>query len=150
MNNYCKKAVLSFLLILMICMAYAQKPEVFSQDDKAIKGYDPVAYFTHSKPIMGKDELKFSHDGANWYFSSQKNLDLFKSNPSKYMPQYGGYCAFGLAAGYKAPISPDAWKVVDDKLYLNYNKKVQADWMADEAEMIKKADKNWPTVKKDK
>lgn len=150
MNNYFKKTSLSIVLMLLICVAFAQKPEVFSQDDKAIKGYDPVAYFTDSKPVKGKDEFKFTHARANWYFSSQKNLDLFKSNPSKYMPQYGGYCAFGLAGGYKAPISPDAWTIVEDKLYLNYNKKVQVDWNADQAEMIKKADKNWPTVKKEK
>ncbi|WP_223275908.1 YHS domain-containing (seleno)protein [Algoriphagus aquimarinus] len=150
MNNYCKKASFSFVLMLLIFKAYAQKAEVFSQNDKAIKGYDPVAYFTDSKPVVGEKEFKLSHDGANWYFSSQKNLDLFKSNPSKYMPQYGGYCAFGLAGGYKAPISPDAWTIVDDKLYLNYNKKVQVDWNADQAEMIKKADKNWPNVKKEK
>lgn len=150
MNNLLRKAGLSFVLLLLICSAYAQKPEVFSQNDKAIKGYDPVAYFTDSKPVQGKEEFKLSYAGANWFFSSQKNLELFKSNPSKYMPQYGGYCAFGLAGGYKAPISPDAWTIVDNKLYLNYNKKVQEDWTADRAEMIKKADKNWPTVKKDK
>lgn len=150
MNIYLKNVSLSFVLMLTMCVAYAQKPEVFSENNKAIKGYDPVAYFAEAAPMMGKEEFKLTHDGANWYFSSQKNLDLFKSNPSKYMPQYGGYCAFGLAAGYKAPISPDAWKIVDDKLYLNYNKKVQTDWMADQAEMIKKADENWPTVKKDK
>lgn len=150
MNNYFKKASFSFVLMLLVFTAYAQKAEVFSQNDKAIKGYDPVAYFTDSQPLMGKDEFKYSQDGANWYFSSQKNLDLFKSNPSKYMPQYGGYCAFGLAGGYKAPISPDAWTIVNDKLYLNYNKKVQIDWIKDQTEMIKNADKNWPAVKKDK
>ncbi|SFT89650.1 YHS domain-containing protein [Algoriphagus locisalis] len=150
MNNYFIKASLIFVLMTLISVSYAQKAEVFSQNDKAIKGYDPVAYFTDSKPVLGKDEFKFTQNGANWYFSSKENLELFKANPSKYMPQYGGYCAFGLAGGYKAPISPDAWTIVDDKLYLNYNKKVQTDWTADRAEMIKKADKNWPTVKKDK
>lgn len=150
MNICCKKTVLSFLLILMICMAHAQQPEVFSKGNKAIRGYDPVAYFTDSKPMMGLDQFKLSYEGANWYFSSQKNLDLFQSNLSKYMPKYGGYCAFGLAGGYKAPVSPDAWKIVDDKLYLNYSKKVQEDWLADQAEMIKKADENWPIVKRDK
>lgn len=137
-------------MVLLAFMAFAQKPEVFSQNNKAIKGYDPVAYFSDSMPMMGLDQFKLGYEGANWYFSSQKNLDLFKSNPTNYMPQYGGYCAFGLAGGYKAPISPDAWAIVDNKLYLNYNKKVQEDWLADQAEMIKKADENWPKVKKDK
>jgi YHS domain-containing protein len=150
MIDFVRKVGLSLVLALVISLALAQKPEVFSQNDKAIIGYDPVAYFTDSKPVMGKEEFKIAYAGANWYFSSEKNLELFKSNPSKYMPQYGGYCAFGLAGGYKAPISPDAWTIVDDKLYLNYNKKIQEDWTDDRAEMIKKADKNWPTVKKDK
>ncbi|WP_339752435.1 YHS domain-containing (seleno)protein [Algoriphagus aquimarinus] len=150
MNKYLKRVSLSIVLLLLIFTSYAQKADVFSQKDKAIKGYDPVAYFTDSKPVMGKDDIKFSYAGANWYFSSQKSLELFKSNPTKYMPQYGGYCAFGLAEGYKAPISPEAWTIVNDKLYLNYNKKVQADWNTDQAEMIKKADKNWPNVKKEK
>ena len=150
MINQVRKLGLSMVLVLLTTLAYAQKSEIFSQNDKAIKGYDPVAYFAESKPVMGKEEFKISVAGANWYFSSQKNLDLFKANPSKYMPQYGGYCAFGLAGGYKAPISPDAWTIVDDKLYLNYNKKIQAEWTEDRTEMIKKADKIWPTVKKDK
>ena len=150
MIDFVRKAGLSLVLTLVISLAFAQKPEVFSQNGKAIKGYDPVAYFTDSKPVMGKDEFKTAHAGATWYFSSQKNLELFKSNPAKYMPQYGGYCAFGLAGGYKAPISPDAWSIVGDKLYLNYNKKIQEEWTADRTEMIKKADNNWPTVKKDK
>ena len=150
MINQVRKLGLSMVLVLLTTLAYAQKSEIFSQNDKAIKGYDPVAYFTESKPVMGKEEFKIPVAGANWYFSSQKNLDLFKANPYKYMPQYGGYCAFGLAGGYKAPISPDAWTIVDDKLYLNYNKKIQAEWTEDRTEMIKKADKIWPTVKKDK
>lgn len=150
MSNISKKLSLSLFMVLLAFMAFAQKPEVFSQNNKAIKGYDPVAYFSDSMPMMGLDQFKLGYEGANWYFSSQKNLDLFKSNPTNYMPQYGGYCAFGLAGGYKAPISPDAWAIVDNKLYLNYNKKVQEDWLADQAEMIKKADENWPKVKKDK
>ncbi|PZX55595.1 YHS domain-containing protein [Algoriphagus chordae] len=149
MNDYIIKVMLSVVLMLLVAVAYAQKPEVFSKDEKAIEGYDPVSYFTDSKARLGKDKFTFVHAGANWYFSSEENLELFQSNPSKYMPQYGGYCAYGLASGYKAPISPQAWTIVDDKLYLNYNKKIQGDWLADQTEKIKKADENWPNVKND-
>tara|TARA_R110002020_G_scaffold140003_1_gene311187 strand:+ start:573 stop:1025 length:453 start_codon:yes stop_codon:yes gene_type:complete len=145
-----KKVNLFILFMLLANLACAQKPEVFVQEGKAIKGYDPVSYFTDSKPMKGDDEFTLTYKGANWYFSSQKNMELFKASPKKYMPQYGGYCAFGLAGGYKAPISPDAWTIVEDKLYLNYDKKVQEEWTADREEMIKKADKNWPVVKNDK
>lgn len=139
-------------LTLVLVMAtffysHAQKSEIFAPDNKAIKGYDPVAYFTKSQPVKGMETFKLNHGGVDWFFSSKENMDLFKANPDKYMPQYGGYCAFGLAGGYKAPISPTAWSIVDGKLYLNYNEKVQKDWSADTKGMIKKADQNWPQVK---
>ena len=127
-----------------------QEGEVFAPGNKAIRGYDPVAYFSEKKPVLGNEKFKFKHMGVDWYFSSQKNLDLFKSDPGKYMPQYGGYCAFGMAGGYKASVSPEAWTIVGGKLYLNYSKKVQEDWSKDIPGMIKKADQNWPTVKSSK
>lgn len=148
MMNAIKKLSLSLCLMLLVGYAVAQNAEVFSAHGHAIKGYDPVSYFTESKPVKGKEEFSYIYKGATWLFSSQKNMDLFKADPVKFMPQYGGYCAFGLAGGYKAPISPDAWSIVDGKLYLNYNQKVQKDWTADQEEMIKKADEHWPTVKK--
>jgi YHS domain-containing protein len=128
----------------------AQESEIFAPDKKAIKGYDPVDYFTKGEPTKGLQANKLSFAGADWYFSSNENLTLFKANPLKYMPQYGGYCAFGLAGGYKAPTSPTAWTIVNGRLYLNYSLKVQKDWSADQAEMISKADKNWPSVKSKK
>ncbi len=140
-----------FLLALAFfiqTVAFAQKPEVYLANGKAIGGYDPVAYFTEKKPVKGKDEFKSVYMEANWYFSSAANKKLFDANPQTYAPQYGGYCAFGVAGGYKAKISPDAWSVVDNKLYLNYNLNVQKDWLKDQNGMIKKADSNWTTVKK--
>ncbi|WP_192350428.1 YHS domain-containing (seleno)protein [Algoriphagus sp. Y33] len=129
-------------------VAFAQKPEVYLSDGKAIGGYDPVAYFTERKPVKGKEEFKSVYMNASWLFSSAANKKLFDANPQTYAPQYGGYCAFGVAGGYKAKISPDAWTVVDNKLYLNYNLNVQKDWLKDQNGMIKKADHNWTTVKK--
>ena len=129
-------------------VAFSQKSEVYLSDGKAIGGYDPVAYFTEKKPVKGKEEFKSVYMNASWLFSSAANKELFDANPQTYAPQYGGYCAFGVAGGYKAKISPDAWTVVDNKLYLNYNLNVQKDWLKDQDGMIKKADHNWTTVKK--
>jgi hypothetical protein len=84
---------------------------------------------------------------ADWYFSSRQNLDLFKASPDKYAPQYGGYCAYGCSRGYKASTEPDAWTIINNKLYLNYNTDVKETWLKDKANLIQKADKNWPSVK---
>jgi YHS domain-containing protein len=124
----------------------AQQSPVFIHGGKAIRGYDPVAYFVEGKPAIGKDSFTYSWNNANWYFSSQKNLELFKANPGKYAPQYGGYCAFGLSNGYKAPTDGDAWTIDHGKLYLNYNLDVRKEWDKERRSRIDKADKNWPSV----
>jgi YHS domain-containing protein len=141
--------LLSTIILLSLGQGYAQR-EVFIKSDAAIQGYDPVAYFKESKPVKGKTELSYTWKQAIWLFTSQQNLDDFKANPEKFAPQFGGYCAYGMAEGHKAPTSPDAWTVLDDKLYLNYNKNVQVLWNKDRSGNIEKALKNWPTVKNDK
>ena len=115
----------------------------------AIEGVDPVAYFTEGKPVEGKSE--FSHDwmDATWYFVSAENRDLFAADPDKYAPQYGGYCAWAVSQGYTAKIDPAAWEIVDDKLYLNYSKDVQAQWSQDIPGSIAKGDANWPKIRAD-
>jgi YHS domain-containing protein len=139
-----------FVLGMTLCMciaAIAQKSTVFIKNDAAINGYDAVAYFTESKPVKGSKQLSYRWMDADWYFSSRQNLDLFKATPDKYAPQYGGYCAYGCSRGYKASTEPDAWTIVNNKLYLNYNTDVQETWLKDKANFIQKADKNWPSVK---
>lgn len=130
--------------------AQAQKAEVFTGIVKgvAVGGYDPVAYFTAGKPIRGDKAITLEHNGAVWRFASEQNRDAFKADPSKYAPQYGGYCAWAVSQGYTAKGDPNAWKVVDGRLYLNYNEKVQATWNRNVAGNVSKADQNWPTVLK--
>jgi len=135
------------IALLLSANAFAQKSETFVPSGKAIRGYDPVAYFTESKPVQGSEKLVYNWNNADWYFSSQQNLELFKANPEKYAPQYGGYCAFGLSNGYKAPTDADAWTIDNGKLYLNYNKDVREEWNKERKQRIDKADKNWPDVK---
>jgi YHS domain-containing protein len=134
-------------ILFTILSVNAQKSAVFEKSDKAIRGYDPVAYFTEGKPVQGKEEFVYNWNNSNWYFSSQQNLNLFKTNPEKYAPQYGGYCAYGLSNGYKASTVPEAWTIVNGKLYLNYSLKVRNTWDKNRAERIANADKNWPQIK---
>ena len=139
--------IIAALIVLSMVQVQAQKSEVFAPSGKAIKGYDPVAFFKVSKPVMGADSLSYSWKGANWLFSNQQNLDSFKTNPEKYAPQYGGYCAYGTSAGHKAPTETDTWTIVNGKLYFNYNGKVKEVWMKNQPALIEKADQQWPGLK---
>ncbi len=120
--------------------------EFFERDGLAIGGHDVVAYFSGAAPVKGVAAFKAEFKGSTFLFASQANRDAFVADPAKYAPQYGGFCAFGLAGGYKAAIDPAAFSVVDGKLYLNYNRAVQKRWGADVPGFIAKADQNWPSV----
>jgi YHS domain-containing protein len=106
----------------------------------AIRGYDTVAYFTVGKPLEGKDEFTTQWSGATWKFANQEHLDLFTASPEKYAPQYGGYCAYGVAVESLVKIEPDLWHIIDDKLYLNFNQKFDNAWREDISGYIAKAD----------
>ena len=112
----------------------------------AIHGYDPVAYFTMGKPTKGVAQYALKWQGATWHFASAKHRDLFKANPEKYAPQFGGYCAYGLALGGVVPTKPDVWAVHNGKLYLNVHKKVQGFWNKDRDGFIRKAEGNQSKV----
>ncbi len=112
----------------------------------AISGYDPVAYFTANKAVRGDPAFTAQYAGATYRFASAADRDLFTADPARYVPQFGGFCAYGTAEGHKAPIDPEAFTIVDGKLYLNYNKEVWATFRQDTAGYISKAGANWPTV----
>lgn len=118
----------------------------YVEDGVAIKGADPVAYFNQGAFVQGESEFSYEWEGAAWHFSSAENRDLFISNPEQYAPQYGGYCAWAVSQGSTAPIDPNAWKIVEGKLYLNFNNNVQSRWEKDIPGNIAKADQNWPGV----
>lgn len=134
------------LLLILSSILYAQKSSIYTTKEGAIKGYDPVAYFVNAEPVKGKEAFTLKWMEADWYFSSQENLDAFKTNPEKYAPQFGGYCAFGVSKGALYKIEPDAWKIVDGKLYLNYSQGIQKKWEANQADFIEQAELNWPIV----
>jgi YHS domain-containing protein len=122
--------------------------DYFERGGVAIDGYDPVAYFTEQKPVKGSPEFQFVHRGSTFQFASDAHRHAFVADPEKYAPQYGGYCAYGMAKGYKAKIEPAAFTVVDGKLFLNYNDTVRAHWLSDISGYIRRADANWPEAMK--
>jgi YHS domain-containing protein len=142
--------VLQFTLVVLLLSVktFAQTVSYYTTAGTAIKGYDPVAYFTEQKAVAGKPDFSFEWSGSKWLFSSQANLERFKTDPQKYVPQYGGYCAYGVSDNHKSPTDPNAWTIVGDKLYLNYSLKVKELWSKDIPNRIHKADELWPTVSK--
>lgn len=112
----------------------------------AVGGYDPVAYFTEGKPVKGSAKISTEYKGAKWYFLSAENRDKFVASPAQYEPQYGGYCAWAVSQGKTASGDPLYWKIVNNKLYLNYDADVQKKWEASIPEFIQKANANWPKV----
>ena len=112
----------------------------------ALQGYDPVAYFTENAPTPGDWTITATYNDATYRFASEENKALFEANPAAYAPQYGGYCAFGTAMGFKFDGDPNVWKIVEDKLYLNISKDVQTRWEGDVPGFVDKADDNWPDI----
>ncbi|MBP5856133.1 YHS domain-containing protein [Marivibrio halodurans] len=136
-------------LILAPPAARADKVNQSLLGGVAIEGTDPVAYFTESRPVEGSSDFSVEWNGAEWHFASAENRALFEADPEKYAPAYGGYCAWAVSQGKTAGIDPEAWKIVDDRLYLNYNESVQSTWEEDIPGNIRKADENWPVIEKD-
>jgi YHS domain-containing protein len=112
-------------------------------NDLAISGYDTVAYFTKGSPVKGKGKFSATYKGAIYHFATAENRDLFKSDPEHYAPQYGGYCAMGVALSQKFDVDPKAWRIVDNKLYLNLNKDVQKKWATDIPGHLSESERNW-------
>lgn len=140
-------------LLVTLAVAFTSTPALALEpiytsffSNQAIKGYDTVAYFTESKPVKGSEDFSFNYKGATWLFSSAENLALFKQNPEKYEPQYGGYCAYAVSQNTTASIKPELFTIHDGKLYLNYSKSVNDKWLKDKESYIVDADKNWPTL----
>ncbi len=134
-------------LALVLPFAANAEPEIFEKRGAAIRGYDPVAYFVDGEAMRGQKEFTLDWNGATWRFASAANMDRFRENPEAYAPQFGGWCAYGMSRGYYASTDPQAWTVVDDKLYLNYSKSVKKTWLEDRDAYIAKAEGNWTRLR---
>lgn len=143
-----KLFLLAATLFFAACSTTPKKgAEIFQKDGAALGGYDPVAFFTESKPVKGTADYNHKWKDATWQFSSKQNLDSFTASPERYAPQYCGYCSYGTADGHKAPTEADTWTVLDNKLYFNYNKDVKRLWDKDRPKYIEQANGNWEKIK---
>lgn len=144
MSLFCMGAA----LVLCALPAAAQSSVALNlnSDGVAIKGHDPVAYFTMNKPMKGSPSFMAKHDGATYWFANTEHQQAFTAQPAKYVPQYGGYCAYGVAKGAKPDIDPAAFSVVEGKLYLNLSPDVQSRWLKDVPGYVRSADENWKSL----
>lgn len=146
------KKLTLFVLLFVSVFSFAQNDskriaEYNLENKVAIQGYDPVAYFNRGKAVKGKKEILASYQGVIYKFSSNENKEAFLKNPSKYEPQYGGWCAYAMgSSGGKVEINPETFKIIDGKLYLFYNayfNNTLKSWNKDEDDLKSKADTNW-------
>lgn len=128
----------------------SQKVAPVNTDRKglALHGYDPVTYFESDKPAMGSERFSYGYKGATWRFVSAENRRKFAQDREMYMPQFGGYCAKAVSENNTADVDPLAYKIVDGKLYLNYDAKIQKVWEQDIPGRIANAEKFWPGLQR--
>jgi YHS domain-containing protein len=143
-----KRFLFAFLLVALAGPVLADGKSLLNLDKTgaAIQSYDPVAFFTDHKPVKGDPKFVARHNGANYFFASKEHRDLFKADPAKYEPAFGGYCAYGVSRGKLVEIDVDAFQIVDGKLLLQYSKGVRDDFNKDTKGNLTKADANWPTL----
>jgi YHS domain-containing protein len=139
--------MLAATVILVAAISIPVSAQDYSHSTPGISGYDPVAYFTEGEAVRGSGMYVSVFEGVTYAFESKKNKEVFDADPEKYTPEYGGYCAFGVAGGYKIVSDPEVWKIVDGKLYLNVNRNVQRRWEKDIPGNIESADANWIEIK---
>ena len=122
------------------------KNSFHTRGGQALEGYDAVSYFTQGNAVRGSPSYAASWGGVEWLFSSAKNRDTFLSNPSRYAPQFGGYCAYGISQGYRVRGDPEQWSVYKGKLYVNYSAGVKRQWQARKDSYITQARGRWPSI----
>lgn len=131
------------LLALVVAASGLEAQAVNVRNGLALDGYDPVAYQTEQRATPGSAAFTTTHEGAVYRFASEASRAAFEADPARYLPAYGGYCAYGMARGYRAKIDPRAFTVVNGRLYLNYSLEVRDRWSKDIPGYLQKADANW-------
>jgi YHS domain-containing protein len=142
-----KRSVFAIALLLSVFAHAAEKQLVNKDADGfALDRHDPVSFFLENKAVKGDPKIQTIYKGARYVFASREHKQAFDANPEKFIPQYGGYCAYGMSQGHTAPVKIETWQIVDGKLLLNYDLDVQHKFNKKQAEYIRKADENWPKV----
>jgi YHS domain-containing protein len=134
-------------LFALLGLAVSAQAGDFAVSAPAVSGYDVVSYQTHKRPIRGNGHYVAEHAGATYLFASQEHLEMFQKNSQRYVPVYGGYCAFGVSKGKKFIGDPEVWRIVDNRLYFNLDARIQDDWLKDIPGYIATADANWKKIK---
>jgi len=140
-----KKAFLA-LVFLSAVTSFAASKKLLNLDASgvAIQGYDPVAFFTEHKPVHGVPQFQSEYNGAKYLFASADDKTAFDKEPAKYEPQFGGYCAYGVSRGSRAPVKIEAWQIVNHRLLMQYDLDIKGEFNKDQQGTLKKADQNWP------
>ncbi|MCU0888566.1 MAG: YHS domain protein [Rubritepida sp.] len=146
MSHPSRRALLGFALLLPGPAAAAR---INAERGIAVRGTDVVAYFEEGRPRPGLAAHAFEWNGARWLFATAAHRDAFAADPMRYAPAYGGFCSWAVSQGYTAPVDPNAWKIVQGRLYLNYDRSVQRRWERDIAGHIQRADANWPRLEQE-
>jgi YHS domain-containing protein len=141
------KSIVAFALLSVSALA-ADLVNVSGASKTALSGFDTVAFFLDSKAVNGSPFITADYQGATYFFATEEHKALFVSNPEKYAPQFGGYCAFGVAIEKVLPVDISTWQIRSGKLYLNLNPAIQAKFDADFADNLAKAQQNWPGLVK--
>lgn len=141
--------IISLFSVLAVA-AWAQAMVNVDANQVAIEGFDPVAFFTESKPVPGRAEITATHEGAIYRFASAEHRDTFNKNPEAYVPVCGGFCAFGAATGHAAPVKIETWQIADGHLVFNYNNDVKTEFDKQRSALLKQANANWPELSKGK
>lgn len=145
-----KTFLIASILSALATLAHAGEVVNIDKNGLALQGYDPVGYFTDDKPVKGSPEFTATYKGATYQFASAEHRDMFNQSPSKYEPQFGGFCGYAASINKLAPIEVDKFQVLHDRLILQHNKKAWDLWHQDVEGNLKKADANWPTLSQQK
>lgn len=139
-------ALLSVAFSILATATYAGAKENVDKSGTALQGYDPVAFFTDGRPVLGKEEFHSTYHDVTYRFASAEHQQVFEKNPAMYEPQFGGYCAYGVSKGHLAPVKVDAFQIVNGRLLMQYDSEVKKEFNKDQTGNLEAADKNWPTV----
>lgn len=147
-SMFVRMTTLAALVLASGSLVHGDEPARYVKRGLALDGYDAVAYFTESRAVRGRADLEFEWDGARWRFASPANRDRFAKEPQRFAPQFGGYCAYAVSQGHTASADPEAWSVVNGRLYVNYSQSVKKTWEKDIPGYLRQAEANWPAVLK--